>query len=200
VIFSDEKKFNLDGPDGLNSYWRDLRKEPRYFSRRNYGGGSVMVWGAFSALGKLELRFVSKSMDGREYQEVLSRSLLPFLRRYHRLQVVFQQDNAGIHRSKRPRRNDPDFVPMMRWFEDHGVDVLEWPSRSPDLNPIENLWGIIVCRIYDYNRQYQTVDELKEAILQAWNSIPEEIIQNLVDSMQNRVFQVINRSGHVTDY
>lgn len=160
-----------------------------------------MVWGAFSALGKLELRFVSKSMDGREYQEVLSRSLLPFLRRYHRLQVVFQQDNAGVHRSKRPRRNDPDFVPMMgQRFEDHGVDVLEWPSRSPDLNPIENLWGIMVRRIYDDNRQYQTVDELKEAILQAWNSIPEEIIQNLVASMQNRVFQVINRSGHVTDY
>jgi len=58
----------------------------------------------------------------------------------------------------------------------------------------------MVRRIYDDNRQYQTVDELKEAILQAWNSIPEEIIQNWVASMQNRVFQVINRSGHVTDY
>jgi len=42
VLFSDEKKFSLDGPDGLNHYWHDLRKEPLTFSRRNFGGGSVM--------------------------------------------------------------------------------------------------------------------------------------------------------------
>ncbi|KAM8717008.1 hypothetical protein ACLKA7_003818 [Drosophila subpalustris] len=44
IIFSDEKKWNLDGPDGSRCYWRDLRKDPIYFSKRNFGGGSVMVW------------------------------------------------------------------------------------------------------------------------------------------------------------
>ncbi|VDN33846.1 unnamed protein product [Cylicostephanus goldi] len=48
IVWSDEKKFNLDGPDGLASYWHDLRKEPLHFSRRNFGGGNVMVWGAFN--------------------------------------------------------------------------------------------------------------------------------------------------------
>jgi len=43
VIFSDEKKFNLDGPDGCDSYWHDLRKEHLVKPRRNFGGGSVMV-------------------------------------------------------------------------------------------------------------------------------------------------------------
>lgn len=113
MIFSDEKKFNLDGPDGFNCYWRDLRKEPRYFSKRNFGGGSVMVWGAISSLGGLELRFISTKMDGREYQDVLRHSLLPFLGRFRRLQLQFQQDNAGVHRSVRRRRQDPDFIPMM---------------------------------------------------------------------------------------
>ena len=43
VVFSDEKKFNLDGPDGSQSYWDDLRKEKQLFSKRLFGGGSVMV-------------------------------------------------------------------------------------------------------------------------------------------------------------
>lgn len=47
VIFTDEKKFNLDGPDGLACYWHDLRKEEQVFSTRQQGGGSVMIWGEF---------------------------------------------------------------------------------------------------------------------------------------------------------
>ncbi|VDP48585.1 unnamed protein product, partial [Heligmosomoides polygyrus] len=55
VVFSDEKKWNLDGPDGYRHYWRDLRKEERVFSRRNFGGGSLMVWTAFSGHGLVAL-------------------------------------------------------------------------------------------------------------------------------------------------
>ncbi|CAJ0925848.1 unnamed protein product, partial [Mesorhabditis belari] len=42
VIFSDEKKWNLDGPDGVGYYWRDLRRDPMVFGTRNFGGGPVM--------------------------------------------------------------------------------------------------------------------------------------------------------------
>jgi len=70
VIFSDEKKFNLDGPDGYNGYWRDLRKEPRYFSKRNFGGGSVMVWAAFTHYGKVGIVFTSSRMNSAEYVQV----------------------------------------------------------------------------------------------------------------------------------
>ncbi|KAG2798668.1 hypothetical protein PC129_g20985 [Phytophthora cactorum] len=55
IIFSDEKKWNLDGPGGFQHYWRDLRKPPSYTKRRQAGGGSVMVWAAFSARGKSPL-------------------------------------------------------------------------------------------------------------------------------------------------
>lgn len=159
-----------------------------------------MVWGAISSLGGLELRFISTKMDGREYQEVLRHSLLPFLGRFRRLQLQFQQDNAGVHRSVRRRRQDPDFIPMMEWFQQQSITVVDWPSRSPDLNPIENVWGIMVRRIYAENRQYQNVNELKQAILEAWNALSQELLVVLVESMQNRIFQVIQRSGGVTDY
>jgi len=200
VIFSDEKKFNLDGPDGFNGYWRDLRKEPKYFSKRNFGGGSVMVWGAFSSFGKLDLQFISTKMDGREYQEVLSHSLLPYIHKHHPQKLFYQQDNAGIHISKNRRRSDPEFVPMMEWFQSQGVELLEWPGISPDLNPMENIWGIMVQRIFSDGKQYDTEAQLKQAIQKAWNEIEPELIQKLVDSMKDRIFQVIQRSGHATDY
>jgi transposase len=59
VVFSDEKKFNLDGPDGFQYYWHDLRTEEQYFSKRQSGGASVMVWGAFSSKGKSSLAILN---------------------------------------------------------------------------------------------------------------------------------------------
>ncbi|GBM83488.1 Transposable element Tc3 transposase [Araneus ventricosus] len=55
VIFSDEKKFNLDGLDGLAFYWHDIRKEEEIFSKSRQVGGSLMVWGGFGYGGKLNL-------------------------------------------------------------------------------------------------------------------------------------------------
>lgn len=180
----------MDGPDGFAYYWRDLRKEPRYFSRRNFGGGSVMVWGAFTSFGKLDLAFTSSKMKSEDYQNVLKLSLLPFKSRYRRFPLIFQQDNASIHVSKSTKD----------WFERNRVTVMEWPARSPDLNPMENLWGILVRRIYANNRQYQTVDELKEAILEAWNSIEPDILTNLVASMPKRIADVLEAHGKAIKY
>lgn len=90
MIFSDEKKFNLDGPDGFAHYWHDLRKEKRYFASQNFGGGSLMVWGAFSGMGKLELAFISCRMASQDYIKVLNDHLLPFRQRFRRVKFIFQ--------------------------------------------------------------------------------------------------------------
>lgn len=79
VVYSDARKFNLDGPDGFTGYWHDLRKEPVYFSRRNFGGGSLIVWGAFSSHGKLSLAFPSGRMTSPEYQQVLEEKVLTLM-------------------------------------------------------------------------------------------------------------------------
>ena len=79
MIFSDEKNFNLDGPDGFSGYWRNLRKEPRYFSKRNFGGGSLMVWAAFCSDAMLDLAFPSIRMNSGEYIGILNEKLMPML-------------------------------------------------------------------------------------------------------------------------
>ena len=74
VIFSDEKKWNLDGPDGYRCYWHDLRKEPVHFSKRHFGGGSVMIWAGFGYNGRTEIVFLHGNVNSEKYQELVSGS------------------------------------------------------------------------------------------------------------------------------
>lgn len=63
VVFTDEKKFNLGEPDGLNHHFHDLRKENDIFSTRQQGGESVMVWGAFCFKLELALEGIEGALD-----------------------------------------------------------------------------------------------------------------------------------------
>nr|CCA25872.1 protein Y6B3B.8 putative [Albugo laibachii Nc14] len=75
VVFSDEEKFNLDGPDGFKYYWRDLRKEEDILSRRQSGGGSVMIWAAFSTCGQSEI--ARETSELRRTRETGTATTLP---------------------------------------------------------------------------------------------------------------------------
>lgn len=149
-----------------------------------------MVWAAFSAHGKLRLAFPSARMNSEEYQELLEGCLVPFLEAHLDVPLSFQQDNAPIHVSRS----------TLNWFAAAQVPLVQFPARSPDLNIIENVWGILARRVYAHNRQYQSVRELKEAILSTWDNLEEDLLRRLVASMDNRLFQVIQRNGGATDY
>jgi hypothetical protein len=77
---------------------------------------------------------------------------------------------------------------------------MKWPARSPDLNPMENLWGILVRRVYADGRQFVTVGDLKAAIREEWTKIETEVLRRLINSMQDRVFNVILKNGGQTKY
>jgi hypothetical protein len=72
---------------------------------------------------------------------------------------------------------------------------IPWPAKSPDLNPIENLWGIMVRQAYAGGRQYNTVAELRAAVEASWNAIPQETMRRLIESMPNRTDEVMEANG-----
>lgn len=145
IIWSDEKRFNLDGPDGFSGYWRDLRSDPRILSKRSFGGGGCMVWSGFSSIGKLPVVFIRGNMNSEGYQEVLANFLLPYLEQWAHLEFTYMQDNAPAHASRSTRD----------WLQAHQVPLMEWPPRSPDLNPIENAWGQLARKVYENGRQFE---------------------------------------------
>ena len=67
VIFSDEKKFNFDRPDCYKKYWHNIKKIKPYFSKRQYCGGSVMVWRAFTAYATLPVEEIYTKMNAEKY-------------------------------------------------------------------------------------------------------------------------------------
>jgi len=100
LISSDEKKFNLDGPDGLAHYWHDLRREERVFSKRQQGGESVMLWGAMSYFGLSNLHVLDGRQDAKAYCRNLEQGLLGFAAETLGEDWKFQKDNAPIHTAK----------------------------------------------------------------------------------------------------
>ena len=190
MIFSDEKKFNLDGPDGYQYYWHDLRKDQEIYSKRVQGGGGVMIWAAFARNGKTNLAFITQRMNSIKYQQVLSAHLLSFGPRIADDNFVFMQDNAPVHSSASTKA----------WFSSKNINVMKWPSLSPDLNPIENLWGILSRKVYQNGRQFSSVEQLKTAIIECWEEIPLQTLGTLIDSMKNRVFEVILNKGNAINY
>lgn len=153
-----------------------------------------MIWGAFSFHGKSRLCFGNGKWDSVAYQAVLENFLVPYMEENDPLNFRFMQDNAPIHVSNRRPGN------TMQWFRDHQMVPLPWPACSPDCNPIENLWGIMVRHVYDNGRQFQTVDELKNAIQAAWNSIEPTTLQGLSRSMPNRLTELLQNNGGKTNY
>lgn len=187
VIFSDEKKFNLDGPDGCQMSWQDLRLPRQTRCDRNFQGGSLMLWAAFGYRGKSNICFISNKMNAERYVELLDSELIEFAGENYGDSWVFQQDNAPIHNARHTKH----------FFEERNIPVLKWPAVSPDLNPIENLWGILSNAVYNNGRQFDNLKSLKTVIQEEWAKIDDDILRRLIDSMPRRITSVqINRGGH----
>ena len=77
------------------------------------------------------------------------------------------------------------------WFRENNVDLLDWPSQSPDLNPNEHLWHELERKLGNRNFKGQPA-AMWTALQEAWTKISPDYIIKLIDSMPNRCEAVIN--------
>jgi len=103
---------------------------------------------------------------------------------------TFQQDGASIHTSRASKK----------WLRDHEIVVLDWAPKSPDLNPIENVWGVLAQKVYANARHFQTVAELQDCVQQEWGRISPCFLKILAESMPRRCVSVLNRQGQKIKY
>ena len=83
---------------------------------------------------------------------------------------------------------------------ENGVVTIEWPSRSPDANPIENLWAVLGRTVYENGRQFDQIDDLKEALTYAWDNMSTDVLRNLAESMTRRCIDLVEKKGGPIKY
>ena len=90
-----------------------------------------MIWGCFSAKSVGKISAIDSKMNVQKYKQILQEN---FMSSVESLELpsdyVFQQDNDPKHTAKSTKK----------WSSENDVNILQWPSQSPNLNPIGNLW------------------------------------------------------------
>jgi transposase len=195
VVFSDETKVNLVGSGGCQVRWmRDgsALTEHDVQGTVKFGGGGLMMWGCITSQGVGHPCRIIGNMDAHLYTEILNNEFLQTLEYYglEKEEIVFQQDNDSKHTSR----------PACQWFRDKRVEVLEWPSQSPDLNPIEHLWAHLKQRLAKAKPAPTNIDELWWRAQEEWMNIPKQTCINLIESMPGRIAAMLRAKGGYTKY
>jgi transposase len=190
VLWSDESPFTLRF-NGRIRIWRlpNERYAPYCLRGTVKHDKKINIWGCFSAHGVGRLYMVNGILDQYQFNNILERQMIPSAKKlFPDGDFIFQQDNDPKHRADINQH----------YLADENIQLLDWPSQSPDLNPIENLWSIIDKNIK--NRNPTDEIELFNIIKTSWESLTVDLLSRLVDSMPARCEAVIQNNGMPTKY
>ncbi|PIO59665.1 hypothetical protein TELCIR_18868 [Teladorsagia circumcincta] len=164
-----------------NDYFARLRSRAKHPAK-------IHLWGGISMRGPTELAMFAGEirMDSQKYCEIIERCYMPFATTIYNGYGVLVQDNAPAHKSAYT-------TARMKTLK---IKLLDWPPESPDLNPIELVWGSLKSFVRKQNPR--TVEELRKTVAVFWKSLTPAVCTNYIMGMQKKLYRVIkNEGGHI---
>ena len=149
----------------------------------------VHVWAGISLKGRTGICIFDGVMDRFLFVEILSKTLLPFIKETYPDHCRFMQDNDPKHSSLYARG----------FLEDNNITWWKTPPESPDCNPIENLWH----ELKEYMRREvkpKSKDELVEGIIKFWKTVDVAKCTKYIRHLRKVLPKVIELNGNATGY
>jgi hypothetical protein len=140
-------------------------------NRVPHGGSGVMVWAGISYGQQTQLHYIDGNLNAQSDRDKILRPIVvPFIRRHHRM---FQHDNARPHVARI----------CTQFLEAENVPFLPWPEYSPDMSPIKHVWDALDKRVRQCIPVHTNTQQLRTAIEEEWDNIPQATINSLINSM-----------------
>lgn len=182
VIFTDETTFYLTS-SGRKTWQSPLKRK---MQRTVKFPQKLNAWGAFSAQGFGKLICFTENLNAELLCSIYERGLLS---------TALEQFGPKPGSWTLQEDNDPKHTSTLakEWRVKHNVRRMEWPSMSPDLNPIENVWSVLKVKVA--KRHPKTLFGLRAVVQEEWRSMSTEFAERLSDSMEDRLSSVLMSEG-----
>ncbi|WKY05423.1 hypothetical protein Q1695_005993 [Nippostrongylus brasiliensis] len=192
-VFTDECTVQIDS----STKYCYLKPGDQYARMRNRAKhpAKVHIWGGISTRGATALIILigTTRIDSALYCKMIERAYVPFNHQKFNVKKEIRislfgfaqlvQDNAPCHKSQA----------TLRRFDELGVTHLHWPAESPDLNPIELVWGNMKTHIR--KQCVRNLDDLKQSIIQYWRSLTPDVCSRYIAGMRKKLERVVEQGG-----
>ena len=172
-----------------------MRKDGKAYLSKNavltvkFSGGTIMIWGCFSAKGVGKISVTDGKMNAQKYKQILRENLMSSVESLELpSDYIFQQDNNPKHTAKSTKN----------WLSENNFNVFQLPSQYLDLNPIGNWWRFLKIQIR--RRKPVNINNLKTICQEEWYKIPTNYRKKLIENYSKRLLAAEVNKGYSTKY